>query len=129
MPIDYKKYPPNWKSEIVPAVLLRAENRCECCGLQNHSFVWAIKLWVKDDKGKYKLRSIWFRDMRDAEREATMYTVRRVKVVLTISHTDHDETNQNVQLDRLKALCQICHLRYDANEKYRRSTEKWEKLF
>lgn len=24
MPIDYSKYPPNWKTEIVPAVLERA---------------------------------------------------------------------------------------------------------
>jgi hypothetical protein len=31
-----------------------------------------------------------------------------------------------VQLDRLKALCQMCHLRYDAKEKYRRLLEKWD---
>jgi hypothetical protein len=127
-PINYKLYPPNWKTEIVPAILERADNRCECCGLQNGTFIWAIKLWIKDDKGRYKLRSIWFRDMRDAQREADG-EVRRIKVVLTISHTDHDEDNHNVQLDRLKALCQICHLRYDATEKYRRSTEKWKKPF
>lgn len=31
MPIDYNKYPPNWKTEIRPAVLKRADNKCECC--------------------------------------------------------------------------------------------------
>jgi hypothetical protein len=125
MPIDYSKYPPNWKSEIVPAVLARADNRCECCGLHNHTFLWAIKLCVKSDDGKYRLRSIWFRDLRDAEREADG-PIRRIEVVLTISHTDHDEGNHNVRLDRLKALCQMCHLRYDAKEKYRRLLEKWD---
>ena len=37
MPIDYKKYPPNWKTEIRPAVLKRANNSCEFCGVENHS--------------------------------------------------------------------------------------------
>lgn len=123
-PINYSKYPPNWKKEIVPAVIKRANNCCEECGLVNHSYVWAIKLWVKD-VGKYKLRSIWFRIEADAKRESTLFTIRKVKVVLTISHTDHDECNHDVSLDRLKALCQICHLRYDAKEKYRRVTENW----
>lgn len=45
---------------------------------------------------------------------------RQVKVVLTVAHLDHDECNHAVQLDRLKALCQLCHLRYDAAEKARR---------
>jgi hypothetical protein len=124
MPIDYSKYPPNWKKGIVPEVLARANNCCEECGLKNHSTVWAIKLWVKD-AGRYKIRSIWFRVEEDARRECTIFAIKKVKVVLTISHTDHDEENHDVQLDRLKALCQVCHLRYDAKEKYRRITEKW----
>lgn len=126
MPIDYSKYPPNWKTEIVPAVLSRANNCCEKCGLENRQTVWAIKLWIKEN-GRYKLRSIWFRDKRDAERENTMYFVRPVRVILTIAHLDHDETNHTVELERLLALCQMCHLRYDAKEKYRRVQEKWEK--
>jgi 5-methylcytosine-specific restriction endonuclease McrA len=36
MPIDYKKYPPNWKSEMRPRILKRAGNRCEFCGAENH---------------------------------------------------------------------------------------------
>lgn len=125
MPIDYKRYPPNWKTEIVPAVLKRAENKCECCGLENKQIVFAIDLWVKEN-GRYKKRSIWFGDQRDAQRESKdSGQMWPVKVVLTIAHLDHDETNHNVTLDRLKAMCQLCHLRYDAKEKYRRSLEKW----
>jgi len=126
MPIDYKIYPVNWKSEIVPAILERANNMCEICDLENGSYVWGIKLWIKDN-GRYKLRSVWFRNRKDAERENTHGVVRKIKVILTISHLDHDELNHEVELERLKALCQCCHLRYDANEKYRRVTEKWKK--
>lgn len=129
MPIDYKKYPSHWKSEIVPAVLKRANNCCQECGLKNHTIAWAVKFDIKDDNGRYVQRSVWFRVEADAKREANgmEHRMKEVKVILTISHTDHDEGNHNVQLDRLKALCQICHLRYDAKEKYRRVTEKWAK--
>lgn len=47
-----------------------------------------------------------------------------VKVVLTIAHLDHDENNWDVPYDRLRALCQRCHLRYDAPEKKRRREQK-----
>lgn len=129
MPVDYKKYPPNWKSEIVPAVLARAKNCCENCELENKQIVWAVKFWIKEGC-RYKLRSVWFRDKRDAIREAgegNEMLVDRKKVVLTVSHTDHDEENHNVQIERLRALCQLCHLRYDAKEKYARQIKKWEK--
>lgn len=51
---------------------------------------------------------------------ADFWVERPVRVVLTIAHLDHDECNHDVKLDRLAALCQLCHLRYDAKEKYRR---------
>jgi len=126
MPIDYSKYPPNWKTEIVPAVLKRDENKCMCCGLENKQEVYAIKLSVKADDGRYKLRSLWFRNQQDAEREAgNPILVAIVRVVLTVAHLDHDEENHSVSLDRLASLCQLCHLRYDAKEKYRRQVAKW----
>lgn len=123
MPIDYKRYPANWKSYIVPTVLARAKDCCEQCGLKNKQTVWRVHMNVKDIDGRYKQRSIWFRVFADAARESDYNTayMKPVKVVLTIAHLDHDETNESVQLDRLKAMCQVCHLRYDAEEKYRRS--------
>jgi len=130
MPIDYSKYPKNWKKEIVPAVLKRAGNKCEQCGLMNGQRVYCVKLWIKEN-GRYKLTSVWFSDENDAKRENRHSVVRMVKVVLTVAHLDHDETNHDVELERLKALCQACHLRYDAKEKYRRQMLKWRgnKLF
>ena len=121
MPCDYSKYPPNWKSEIVPRILKRADNRCEVCDLSNNIAVFAIKIYARV-LGRYSYRTLWFRDINDAMREGmafnTKYELKRV--VLTIAHLDHDETNHNVKDNRLMAMCQLCHLRYDAKEKMRR---------
>ncbi len=107
-------------------MLKRANNCCENCFLQNKQTVYSVPFFIKED-GRYKRRMIWFRHENDAKREAGLYPVRPVKVVLTIAHLDHDETNHDVLLERLMALCQVCHLRYDAKEKYRRINEKWMK--
>jgi hypothetical protein len=123
MPIDYSKYPPNWKTEIRPRIMKRAKNCCEKCGLEHRSFVHAIKLWVRDGS-RYKYRTLWFRNVQDAVREDMHTTAKPVKVVLTIAHLDHDEENHNVKDERLRAWCQLCHLRYDAKEKYRRANLK-----
>lgn len=42
---------------------------------------------------------------------------RLYKVVLTIAHLDHDVSNFNVKTDRLAALCQPCHLKYDSKQR------------
>lgn len=124
MPIDYKKYPDNWLSEIRPRIMKRAENKCEFCGLKHGQVIYRVKAWVKI-VSKYVYKSLWFSNENDADREwdalCSSDPVRPVEVVLTIAHLDHDETNKNIKDDRLKALCQICHLRYDAKEKFRRS--------
>ena len=108
MPINYKKYPENWLTEIRPRILERANHKCENCGLENYSIVHSYKqnkkiVWDKLSYGDY---------MR--------MEAKAVKVILTIAHLDHDETNQDITDDRLKAMCQLCHLRYDADEKKRR---------
>lgn len=34
MPVDWSKYPANWKSEIAPRIKQQADWRCEQCGMQ-----------------------------------------------------------------------------------------------
>jgi len=113
MPIDYDKYPPNWK-EIRNTILKRAENKCECCGLPNYEKVHSFKVEGKIVWQKLDLNWCYFDGIKP------------VKVILTIAHLDHDETNHEVTDDRLKAMCQLCHLRYDAKEKQKRKTKKNE---
>lgn len=120
MPIDYKKYPPNWKTEIRPVILKRADNKCEFCGLSNGQ--WVYRSTSASGNGKIE----WHLTLEDAikSRNQVSRKPKPIKVILTIAHLDHDETNHEVTYDRLRALCQLCHLRYDAKEKYRRKTNK-----
>ena len=124
MPIDYTKYPANWKSEIVPRILKRANNRCEVCGLNNGEMVKAGKIYTRQN-GRYQYRSIWITSISDWVRiNSILISHKTITVVLTIAHLDHDETNLNVADDRLRAMCQHCHLNYDAKEKMRRIMSK-----
>lgn len=117
MPVCYSKYPPDWKKVIRPRILERAGHKCEFCYRENHSMVWSVKfknqatVWRNlDDIGSFKVKP--------------GFKFKQVKVVLTIAHLDHDESNWNVQDERLKALCQLCHLKYDAAEKKKRRNAK-----
>lgn len=118
MPIDYNKYPPNWKTEIRPRILERANNCCEFCGIENYSEGW------------YDIEDNWNNlptDENEAEAIRNMapeFETKVIKIVLTIAHLDHDEENHDVKDERLAALCQRCHLRYDAPEKARRRRVK-----
>ena len=95
-PENRKRYPKNWK-QIRQQILERAGNRCEFCGVENHS----ERARYDSHKGK----------------------VVTVKVVLTIAHLDH--TPENCDPSNLRALCQRCHNRYDAQ--HRAETRKKSK--
>jgi len=106
MPINYKDYPANWKTEIRPAILERANNCCEVCGVENHSFIFR-------DGDKYEYCPDWLAVKKN---KIGFYITKgdgRTNVILTIAHLDHDKHNHNVSLDRLQAMCQRCHFKYD----------------
>lgn len=123
MPIDYSEYPANWKTEIRPAVLARANHKCEDCGIANHAV-------IKRFKGGYVTPGTQEWDMINSSIRYGGHSLATAlkkhgftRIVLTIAHLDHDKSNENVKLERLKALCQKCHLGYDmqhhvANRKY-----------
>lgn len=130
MPCDYKKYPSNWKTEIRPAILYRAGQRidpdtgliverarCEQCNARNLAYGYRDKagdFWdARDIEDRLNegqdlfgpgevLDHCW-----DKQRNPT----NPVRIVLTISHTDHDTANNNPR--NLRALCQRCHLAHD----------------
>lgn len=114
MPIDYKKYPPNWKTEIRPAILERANNCCEYCLVPNYKYIIRgtyndVEVYQDDDG------NIW--DASTSRHIGSDYvgevhpTNTFIKIVLTVAHLDHDTNNNDYK--NLKALCQRCHLNYD----------------
>jgi len=109
MPIDYKKYPKNWKSEIRPSILKRANNCCEDCGVKNYD------LGFRASDGKFYNENFILQQLElhgiDMFDELIPSNAKRFKIILTIAHLDHDVSNNN--LSNLKALCQKCHLNHD----------------
>lgn len=129
MPINYKHYPANWKTEIRPAILTRAFNHCEFCQIKNRIFVI---------RGHYNDREVYQDDngmIYDANTSECIggdYLGEvgpknpTIEVVLTIMHLDHDITNNDYS--NLKAGCQRCHNRYDRdNRNINRTANKLKK--
>ena len=122
MPLNYKDYHPKWRLISRLIRFNRANNKCEKCGVPNHSIIER-----KGDKYKIILRSgqvkLYVKNHG--------YTVKELckehegtYVVLTVAHIDHDKTNNRFW--NLAAWCQRCHLLHDipqhiANRKYGRN--------
>lgn len=85
MPADRSNYPPDWEEISVYIRFVRAGGRCE------------------GSPGIYP-------NCRAAHNEP--HPVTGSKVVLTTAHLDHDTSNNNPV--NLRAMCQRCHLTYDA---------------
>lgn len=112
-PENRARYPANWKA-IREQILERARHCCEQCRVKNHD---VIQRGRGHDKGTF--REMDTGTVRDAENgywlgyaHASDYEGAMTKVVLTIAHLDH--TPENCDASNLKALCQRCHLAYDA---------------
>lgn len=142
MPIDYKLYPSNWKTEIRPRILKRSgyefdlskgglvsNSRCEKCKAENGKAIFR-GTWRSFEVYQTLEGDIF--DAKDGEHLATSGDVapikgdpnqRAIKVVLTIAHIEHD-LSKNEDKDLL-ALCQQCHLRMDvAHHKQTRQKSK-----
>lgn len=111
MPIkaeNRKRYPKNWLTEIRPAILDRARNKCERCGVRNYAVGYRLS-------EKYA-RAFCHATEREFKTHAEAAKWRGdndlIIIVLTIAHLDHRPEN-NIP-DNLKALCHRCHNRHDA---------------
>lgn len=101
MPIDYRKYPPDW-GDISKRIRERAGNVCEECGVPNGAHVTRAKgdrsQWTQVEAGK------------------------GTRIVLTVHHIGVDHADgtpgdprdkMDVRDENLIALCQACHLAAD----------------
>jgi 5-methylcytosine-specific restriction endonuclease McrA len=121
MPIkDWSKYPPNWKTEIRPAIIFRANNCCEKCGIPNYSvghrdldgiFHRVCGNTHYDAAGNGELSYTEALKLVRYSNELNDDEYKLIIIVLTIAHLDHDTTNNDYS--NLKALCQKCHNRHD----------------
>lgn len=112
-PENRARYPENW-DEIREAILERAGNKCEKCKAPNRTL---IARGTGTDEGAYMLESCEVFSAETGEylgryRHSDFQLARMVKVVLTIAHLDH--IPEHCDPDNLRAWCQRCHLRYDA---------------
>jgi 5-methylcytosine-specific restriction endonuclease McrA len=120
MPCDYSKYPANWKSEIRPAILERAEHKCELCGLQNHLVGYRAKdgtfyTWEFIESQLEQFGIDLFDDLLKHHIGKDGRILKKAtKIVLTVAHLDHDISNNDYS--NLKALCQRCHLDHDKEQ-------------
>mgnify|MGYP001580810354 FL=1 len=90
---DRPPYPPDWDA-ISAHIRKRSGGRCECegeCGLH------------RTHPGPRRCEEIDGEPARWAQG----------RVVLTVAHLDHSP--ENCGDENLKAMCQRCHLRYDAD--------------
>lgn len=108
MPIDYSKYHPEWETQIRPDILKRANNCCEKCLVKNY------------DTGFRTTEGIFYNDNFISQQlelhgidlfEQIPTKNKRIKIVLTIAHLDHNIENNDYS--NLMALCQRCHLNHD----------------
>ena len=115
MPIDYSKYPKDWKTRIRPDILRRAKNRCEFCLVKNYSLIHRYGTGLND----------WEYWPEGMESEAWSIDGKKaIKVVLTIMHLDHDITNNCYS--NLAAGCQKCHNKHDAPYRAKNRKKKLE---
>jgi len=118
MPIDYRKYHPDWK-RIRANILDREGHKCKFCKVPNYAYIFRGRL--EDGTEVYQFADARIFDAINGDSLGSLHDVQplsgdpnqqAIKVVLTVAHLDHDITNN--EPDNLAALCQKCHLRYDA---------------
>jgi hypothetical protein len=110
MPIDYRKYPANWFTEIRPRILERENHCCQKCGVQNGLLGWRVPGGPFYTVNQFKSSHIPSTDVT-ALAKVMKKKPKPYKIVLTVAHLDHlliDHEDSN-----LAALCQRCHLNHD----------------
>lgn len=105
MPIDYRRYHPEWPS-IRRQILDQADDCCEFCDVANGAVGARDRhgAWHDEDDIHGMNSSVGaalFGDFPDM-----------IRIVLTVAHVG-DPDPGNVDPSNLRALCQRCHLNHD----------------
>lgn len=108
MPMDRKKYPPDWEA-ISGRIRARAGNRCEECGVDNGT------MGRRDRSGRW-WTEVELTRASVSELIAAFAAVPNTlsRIVLTVAHVDHDTANNDES--NLRCLCQYHHLLLDREQ-------------
>lgn len=98
-PDQRELYPKNWR-EISLRIRERADNCCETCDAPNGAYI------VRDKANLENWRLAHEPDFLEG------YEPDAIKVVLTVAHLNNDPAD--CRDENLRALCQLHHLRLDA---------------
>ena len=114
-PENKARYPKDWPV-ISQRIRARAGNKCEQCGLRNGILGGRLdgEWFDAMPLGEKLLRLEWPKpgDVSWCYLGERREQLRIIRIVLTVAHMDH--TPENCADDNLKAMCQRCHLTYDA---------------
>lgn len=122
MPMDRKRYPPNWEA-IALQVKVAANWICEECnrpcrrpGETDEALMERIETEHPD----------WASDLREwqADGDEAIEIRKLSRFTLTTAHPNHDPENPDAEL---KAWCSVCHCRYDLKQMGRKQRLKRER--
>lgn len=130
MPMDLSRYPKNWKA-IALQIKEAADWHCENCQrpCRRPGESW--------DELEQRVKNDWEVYVEiDTEEFGVVEVPKFNRFTLTVAHLNHNP--MDCRRENLKALCSVCHLRYDArhhahsrsgNQLRRRETVGQLKLF
>ena len=112
-PENKSRYPSDWNL-IRKTILKRANNCCEQCKAPNRTRIARgagpnVDTYQTVDANVYCANT---GELLGRQRMSDFNLLKMVDIVLTIAHLDH--VPENCDPANLRALCQRCHLRYDA---------------
>ena len=120
MPIrasEKARYPNDWP-QISLAIRERAGQKCEECRVRNYALGGRSpdgRFWPASPNGESSLGLSWPEPGEFARCSGWPHPLRIIRIILTVAHLDH--TPENNDPANLRALCQRCHIRYDAKMK------------
>ena len=119
-------YPKNWKSEVVPRIRARSQNRCEChgeCGIYHGISNPGISMpldprrcAIANGDVTYMTPDGKWHGCYQSLKGEVIETVagkdyRAIEIVLTVAHLNHQP--EDCSDKNLLHMCQGCHNRYD----------------
>ena len=119
MPMQTREYPANW-TQLRGQAMARAKNLCECreeCGSSHYQYGLATRACAAPHDARIMRdpdeKARWWPE-NDAPSQLTRDGCKVIRVILTTAHLCQDHTCGD--LEHLRMMCQLCHLRYDAKQ-------------